>query len=280
MPGLSKDNGSESLSSGDVVEWPQAYGAHLRQSNWEGAAPDASGRVREDIMASKQLVLAIFNSEADADAAAEDLKSWEQSSDGIKLKSVGVLALDENGKVKVDKVGRRSTGKGAGIGILLAMATPIGLAAGVIGGGLLGALHHKGLGISNDDRERIGAELAGGKAAVGVVSNSSQTEAILKELEELGGAPESYDLDDAAVAGWIPRPRPSRPTTPRRSRSRSRARRPADALDGSPGLGRATAVRSADHRHSLARRSARGAPPTDSVTMEGNRHGDPDSRPV
>ena len=151
-------------------------------------------------MAAKQLTLAIFDSEAAADAAADSLKAWEKTSDGIKLKSVGILALDDKGKVKVDKVGRRSTGKGAGIGILLAMATPIGLAAGVIGGGVIGALHHKGLGVSADDRDRIGAELAGGKAAVGVVSDSSESAAIAAELAELGGATETHDLDDAAVA--------------------------------------------------------------------------------
>ena len=82
-------------------------------------------------MASKQLVLAIFDSEAAADDAAEALKAWEKATDDIKLKSVGVLVLDDNGKLKVDKVGRRSTFKGAGIGVILAMATPIGLAAGV-----------------------------------------------------------------------------------------------------------------------------------------------------
>ena len=89
-------------------------------------------------MAHKQLVLAIFASESDADAAAEALKRWDDESDDIKLKSTGILVLDEKGNLKTDKVGRRSTGKGAGIGIILAMATPIGLAAGLIGGAALG----------------------------------------------------------------------------------------------------------------------------------------------
>ena len=151
-------------------------------------------------MASKQLVLAIFDSEGAADAAAEALKSWEKATDDIKLKSVGVLALDDKGKLKVDKVGRRSTFKGAGIGVLLAMATPLGMAAGVIGGAALGALHHKGLGIPDDVRERIGSELAGGKAAVGVVSDSSESEAISAKLYDLGGSPETHDIDDAALA--------------------------------------------------------------------------------
>jgi len=151
-------------------------------------------------MASKQLVLAIFESEAEADNAAEALKRWEDDSDDVKIKSMGILALDSNGKLRTDKVGRRSTGKGAGIGVILAMATPIGLAAGIIGGAALGALHHKGLGVSQDDRDRLGQELAGGKAAVGVVVDSSHADAVSTRLGELGGTAEAHDLDDAAVA--------------------------------------------------------------------------------
>jgi hypothetical protein len=151
-------------------------------------------------MASKQVVLAIFKDETAADAAAVALKSWDDAEGDIKLKSVGVLVLDEQGKLKTDKIGRRSTGKGAGIGIILAMLTPVGLAAGIIGGGILGALHHKGLGLSDADRERIGTELAGGKAAVGVMADSSESAAISAKLAELGGVPEVHDLDDAAVA--------------------------------------------------------------------------------
>jgi hypothetical protein len=151
-------------------------------------------------MASKQLVLAIFASEDDADAAAEALKRWDDDSEDIKLKSTGILVLDDKGNLKTNKVGRRSTGKGAGIGIILAMATPIGLAAGVIGGAALGALHHKGLGVKQEDRDRLGQELAGGKAAVGTVVDSSQAEAVSAKFAELGGTPESHDIDDAAMA--------------------------------------------------------------------------------
>jgi hypothetical protein len=151
-------------------------------------------------MASKQLVLAIFASESDADAAAEALKRWDDESDDIKLKSTGILVLDEKGNLKTDKVGRRSTGKGAGIGVILAMATPIGLAAGVIGGAALGALHHKGLGVKQADRDRLGQELAGGKAAVGTVVDSGQAEAVSAKLADLGGTPESHEIDDAAMA--------------------------------------------------------------------------------
>ena len=150
-------------------------------------------------MAHKQLVLAIFESESDADAAAKALKVWDDADDDIKLKSTGILALDERGQLKTDKVGRRSIGKGAGIGVILAMATPVGAAA-VLGGAVLGALHHKGLGISHEDRARLGRELSGGKAAVGTVVDPAQAEAVSAKLAELGGKPETHELDDAAMA--------------------------------------------------------------------------------
>ena len=88
--------------------------------------------------------------------------------------AIGVLVLNDKGEVKAGKVGKRSVGKGAGIGQVLALFTPVGLGVGLLGGGLLGALHHKGLGLDEADRERIGAELAGGKAAVGVLAPVSE----------------------------------------------------------------------------------------------------------
>ena len=150
-------------------------------------------------MAHKQLVLAIFESESDADAAAKALKVWDDADEDIKLKSTGILALDERGQLKTDKVGRRSIGKGAGIGVILAMATPVGAAA-VLGGAVLGALHHEGLGISHEERARLGRELSGGKAAVGTVVDPAQAEAVSAKLAELGGKPETHELDDAAMA--------------------------------------------------------------------------------
>src|SRR5215469_13600614 len=105
-------------------------------------------------MSNKTVVLAIFKDEAHADAAAASLKD----SGMAKGDAIGVLVLDEKGKLKADKVGKRSWGKGAGIGAVVALATPVGLAAGLIGGGLLGGLHHKNLGLDDADRDRLHKE--------------------------------------------------------------------------------------------------------------------------
>ncbi len=154
----------------------------------------------------RQLVLAIFADEASADAAAEGLTLWAEQEAAAKLidthqiQALGVLVLDADGRLKTEKLGPRSTGTGAGIGIILAMLTPIGLAIGVIGGGILGALHHRSVFTSKDDRERLGRELQGGKAAVGVMTDKTSAAAILAELTSLGGQAETHELDDAAVA--------------------------------------------------------------------------------
>jgi hypothetical protein len=151
-------------------------------------------------MADKQLVLAIFNDEAAADAAAVSLKEWDKADEDIKLNAVGVLVLDDKGKVKTHKLGRRSVGKGAGIGLLLALITPVGWVAGVLGGGVLGALHHKGLGLKAEDRDRIAAELSDGKAAVGVLAAEVAATEISAKLAELGGTPEIHAVSEETAA--------------------------------------------------------------------------------
>jgi len=146
-------------------------------------------------MANHTVVLAIFTDEVSADAAASALRE----SGVAKGDAVGVLVLDEKGKLKAEKVGKRSWGKGAGIGAVVALVTPVGLAAGLIGGGLLGALHHKNLGLNEADRERISRELQGGKAAVGVLAPVAEASAVANKLTELGGTSETHSVSDEAV---------------------------------------------------------------------------------
>jgi hypothetical protein len=146
-------------------------------------------------MANHMVVLALFNDEMSADAAAASLKE----SGVAKGDAIGVLVLDDKGKLKAEKVGKRSWGKGAGIGAVVALVTPVGLAAGLIAGGLLGGLHHKNLGLDEADRERISSELQGGKAAVGVLAPVSEATVVADKLTELGGVAETHDVSDEAV---------------------------------------------------------------------------------
>jgi len=158
-------------------------------------------------MAADRLVLGIFLDEAAADAAAASLMTWEKQADVVS-RPVGVLVTDERGQIKEHKLGTRSGTKGAGIGLLLAVVAPPTLLVGMVGGGILGHFHHQGLGLTDADRERIAAELAGGKAAIGVlVEDEPEAYMISKKLIELGGTTEVHEVSEEAleaVAAAVP----------------------------------------------------------------------------
>src|SRR5262245_31748706 len=151
-------------------------------------------------MAAKQVVLATFKDEAAADAAVEALKAWDGVDDEVKLDAIGVLVLGEDGRIKMQKVGSRSMGRGAGIGVVLALLTPVGLAAGLIAGGVAGALHRKGLGLTGADRDRLEADLTAGKAAVGVLADPHEVGPVSAKLTELGGSLDVLEVSDADMA--------------------------------------------------------------------------------
>jgi hypothetical protein len=92
-------------------------------------------------MADKKLVLAIFEDEAAADAAVQPFRDWEKADDN---NAIGVLVLDDEGKIKTHKLGKRSVGEGVGIGLLLALLTPPGWIAGALGGGCVGRAPSQG----------------------------------------------------------------------------------------------------------------------------------------
>jgi uncharacterized membrane protein len=144
-------------------------------------------------MASNQLVLAVFPDELAADNAAVALKDSGVASG----EAIGILALDSHGKLKQDKVGSRSTLKGAGIGGVLLLLPGVGV--GILGGAAVGALHHKNLGLTDADKARLTTELTAGKAAVGVLSHYDTASAASTKLAQLGGVSESHALSDEAL---------------------------------------------------------------------------------
>jgi uncharacterized membrane protein len=152
-------------------------------------------------MADKTVVISIFANEEAADAAVVSLKDAGVAD----VDAIGVLVLDENGEIKTHKVGSHSAGKGAGIGLVLGLLGPVGVGIGVgvgVGaatGAALGLLHHKGLGLHDSDRERISAELANGKAAVGVLSRVDEAASIQSMLTDAGGVSEAHTVDDEAL---------------------------------------------------------------------------------
>ena len=110
-------------------------------------------------MSDQQVIVAIFDNEAAADAAVAALNTWDEETVDMDLDAIGVLVAGDDGKVKEHKLGRRSTGKGAGIGLVLAVIAPPTLLAGVVAGGIAGHFHHRGLGLTQADLDRLGGEL-------------------------------------------------------------------------------------------------------------------------
>jgi uncharacterized membrane protein len=152
-------------------------------------------------MSKKQLVLGYFESESAADEAVDALKQWDKASKDVKLGAIGVLVKDEKGKVKTHKVGKRNTGLGAILGAIAAVLSGgITLLGGVVGGGIIGALFHKSLGISKEEMADIDSYLDDGKAAVGLLVKPDEAEAVTAKMTELGGvAAESFEVEDEVV---------------------------------------------------------------------------------
>jgi uncharacterized membrane protein len=150
-------------------------------------------------MAKKQLVLAFFANEEAAEAAVKALKSWDKASKDVKLGNIGILAKDKKGKVKTQKLQRKTKG-GAVLGAVAAVLTGgASVAAGAVAGGIVGAFFKKGLGMSKEDLARIEKELDGGKAGVGVLAEAAEAAGVSAKLAELGGKPEIHEVTDEAV---------------------------------------------------------------------------------
>ncbi len=148
----------------------------------------------------KQLVLALFADEAAADAAADQIKAWDKASADVKLGAIGILVKDEKGKIKTHKMGSRKTKGGAVLGVILGVFSGgVTLLGGLIGGAVLGSLFKKGLNISKDEQAKLNTELDAGKAAVGLMVDAAEVEAVKAKLAELGGTAEAYEVSDEAV---------------------------------------------------------------------------------
>jgi uncharacterized membrane protein len=161
---------------------------------------------------SDQLVLAFFETEGAADGAAGALRGWAARNRRVQVEAVGVLVNDEKGHVKTHKLGPSDGRMGIGIGIALGVVAAIasggitlveGAVVGGAGGGIVGALIHRGIGLSQDDAARIGSRLGAGQAAVGVLVPRSQAAAISDELEALGGESEVHEVTAAELAAEI-----------------------------------------------------------------------------
>ncbi len=152
------------------------------------------------------LVIAFYVNTSAAKAVANDLKDWDKANDDIKLGAIGVITLDEEtGKVRVDEVGERKTGKGAmwgtaigaGLGILTAgIALIPGMLVGAAVGAGAGALDHKSLGMSDDDAYQMANNLKNGGAALGVMCDSFEVAATKAKMIAEGGTVDHWAVPE------------------------------------------------------------------------------------
>lgn len=168
------------------------------------------GHRGETLMPNKNthFVWATFDSEATAVDAARSLKSWDKANKEVKLGAIGVAHLNDQGKLKVKKMGPRNMGSGALIGAtlgglvaLFAPATLIGGAiAGTVAGGAVGMFSKKGLGLSDAQKNQIKADLDVGKGLLIVLADDDEVDPTKAYLQSLGGVTESAQADTEAIA--------------------------------------------------------------------------------
>ena len=153
----------------------------------------------------RNLIIAYYPSKEEAERAATHLKEWDGMRGDVKLGGIGIITVNEHGKLKTDKVGARAGGTGAKWGTILGATAGIlsggvtligGAVVGLAAGTVAGALFHKKIGMSDEDKERLVQHLRGGGAAVAAMADDDEVEATKYELMSLGGAVENYAVPD------------------------------------------------------------------------------------
>ena len=152
-----------------------------------------------------RLVVAYYNNKAAADRAVDGIKSWDKADDDVKLGAIAVMTLDKKGELHADEVGQRSTKSGvlwgtavgAAVGLLAGGIGVIpGAIAGAAGGGGLGALDHKSVGMTDADRAKMIDNLKQGGAAVAVMADDFEVVALQDKMADLGGTATTFVVPD------------------------------------------------------------------------------------
>ncbi len=150
----------------------------------------------------KNLIVAYFKNEHAAEMAAAGLKDWDHACPDIKLGGIGILTMDD-GDVKTHMVGGRAAGKGAKWGTIIGVAAGIftgglsvigGAVVGLTTGAAAGALFHKQLGMSDEDKARLEEHLKDGGAALAAIAGEAEVSATENELASMSGEVENFSV--------------------------------------------------------------------------------------
>ena len=153
----------------------------------------------------RNLIIAYFLDKEAAEKAGKHVRDWDKNRGDIKLGGMGIITVDDKGKMKTHKVGARAGGTGAKWGTILGATAGIlsggvtligGVVVGLAVGSVAGALFHKKLGMDDEDRERLMEHLQDGGAAIVVMADDDEVEATKYELLSLGGEVENYIVPD------------------------------------------------------------------------------------
>jgi uncharacterized membrane protein len=151
------------------------------------------------------VVIAIFSDEDAAKKASKALQDWDKANDDIKLGAIGTIS--KKGDDVKTSVGRK-TGKGAKVGATVGVVAAVlsggitlipGLVYGAAGGGVLGTFFKKSLNLTKEEIEELGKKLDSGKVALVVTLSENEVEPTSKQLADLGGEVQSYEVPSEAL---------------------------------------------------------------------------------
>lgn len=155
------------------------------------------------------LLIAYMPDHETAEQAAQDLKEWENSYSTIRLGAMGIISRKEDGQIKTEKIGSRATSEGAKWGVLAGAVAGIftggiglvgGALVGLAAGTIAGTMFHRGLGMSDEEKENLDQHLAGGGVALAVMVNESEAHAAESILAAICDEVNSCQLDPETLA--------------------------------------------------------------------------------
>ena len=154
----------------------------------------------------EHVVLAMFADQAAAEQGISALKNWDRANAEFKLGAIGTITKDGD---KVNTHVGRKTGKGASVGAILGVIAAVlsggvtllgGIVGGAALGGVIGIFMKQSLQLTEDEIQKLGRELDGGKVAVVVVCDPFEVDPVSAQLASAGGQVRAYDVPKEAVA--------------------------------------------------------------------------------
>ncbi|MFN2137526.1 MAG: DUF4332 domain-containing protein [Candidatus Promineifilaceae bacterium] len=155
-----------------------------------------------------RLVVAYYPNVRAAEQAVEAIKQWDHASSDVKFGAIAIMTLDEKGELHADEIGQRSTKSGALWGTAVGAAVGLlaggigiipGAIAGAAGGGGLGTLNHKSVGMTDADKAALEDNLKHGGAAVAVMADDFEVPALEVKMADLGGTASNYVVEETVA---------------------------------------------------------------------------------